>query len=156
MARNELKTLIRVHKFELDEKQRKLGNLLRFEQALLNRKVLLAERFRQEEEAANISPVAALTFGAYVDWHVEENKRVDRALEENRQEIILMREEIMEAYQELKTLEITQENREKRELAELERKINAVLDEIGLTLYRRKQLQNEEEQDNSAPDAVSN
>ena len=156
MARNELKTLIRVHKFELDEKQRKLGNLLRFEQALLNRKVLLAERFRQEEEAASISPVAALTFGAYVDWHVEENKRVDRALEENRQEIILMREEIMEAYQELKTLEITQENREKRELAELERKMNAVLDEIGLTLYRRKQLQNEEEQDNSAPDAVSN
>ena len=138
MAKNELKTLIRVHKFELDEKQRKLGALLRFEQALLNRKVLLAERFKQEEEAANVSPVAALTFGAYVDWHVEENKRVDRALEDNRQEIILMREEIMEAYQELKTLEITQENREKRELAELERKMNAILDEIGLTLYRRR------------------
>lgn len=31
------------------------------------------------------------------------------------------------------------ENREKREAAELERKNNAVLDEIGLTLYRRKQ-----------------
>ena len=141
MAKNELKTLIRVHKFELDEKQRKLGALLRFEQALLNRKVLLAERFKQEEEAANVSPVAALTFGAYVDWHVEENKRVDRALEDNRQEIILMREEIMEAYQELKTLEITQENREKRELAELERKMNAILDEIGLTLYRRRKAE---------------
>lgn len=141
MAKNELKTLIRVHKFELDEKQRKLGALLRFEQALLNRKVLLAERFKQEEEAANVSPVAALTFGAYVDWHVEENKRVDRALEDNRQEIILMREEIMEAYQELKTLEITQENREKRELAELERKMNSILDEIGLTLYRRRKTE---------------
>lgn len=141
MAKNELKTLIRVHKFELDEKQRKLGALLRFEQALLNRKVLLAERFKQEEEAANVSPIAALTFGAYVDWHVEENKRVDRALEDNRQEIILMREEIMEAYQELKTLEITQENREKRELAELERKMNAILDEIGLTLYRRRKTE---------------
>lgn len=141
MAKNELKTLIRVHKFELDEKQKKLGALLRFEQALLNRKVLLAERFKQEEEAANVSPVAALTFGAYVDWHVEENKRVDRALEDNRQEIILMREEIMEAYQELKTLEITQENREKRELAELERKMNAILDEIGLTLYRRRKTE---------------
>ena len=50
-----------------------------------------------------------------------------------------MRDEIREAYQELKTFEITQENREKREAAELERKNNAVLDEIGLTLYRRKQ-----------------
>lgn len=151
MAKNELKTLIRVHKFELDEKQRKLGALLRFEQALLNRKVLLAERFKQEEEAANVSPVAALTFGAYVDWHVEENKRVDRALEDNRQEIILMREEIMEAYQELKTLEITQENREKRELAELERKMNAILDEIGLTLYRRRKTEESAGEPDGAP-----
>lgn len=153
MAKNELKTLIRVHKFELDEKQRKLGALLRFEQSLLNRKVLLAERFKQEEEAANISPVAALTFGAYVDWHVEENKRVDRALEENRQEIILMREEIMESYQELKTLEITQENREKRELAELERKMSAILDEIGLTLYRRRKAEEANSEQNETETA---
>ena len=55
-----------------------------------------------------------------------------------------MRDEIREAYQELKTFEITQENREKREAAELERKNNAVLDEIGLTLYRRRQEENAE------------
>lgn len=146
MAKNELKTLIRVHKWELDEKQRKLGNLLRFEQALMNRKALLARRFIEEEQAANASPVAAVTFGAYVDWHVEETKRVERALEDNRQEIVMMRDEIMEAYQELKTLEITQENREKRELAELERKMNAILDEIGLMLYRRKKEEAGEEE----------
>ena len=56
-----------------------------------------------------------------------------------------MRDEIIEAYQELKTLEITQENRDKRELAELERKTNAMLDEIGLTLHRRRQEQEQEE-----------
>ena len=146
MAGKDLKPLIRVHKFELDEKQRKLGNLLRFEQALQNRKILLAKRFVEEEQAANSNSVAALTFGAYVDWHIEENKRVDRALEENRQEILLMRDEIIEAYQELKTLEITQENRDKRELAELERKTNAMVDEIGLTLHRRRQEQEQEEE----------
>ena len=145
MAGKDLKTLIRIHKFELDERQRKLGNLLRFEQALENRKILLAKRFIEEESAANESPIAALTFGAYVDWHVEENKRVDTALKETREEISFMRDEIMEAYQELKTLEISQENREKRELAELERKTNAMLDEIGLTLHRRKKTEEAEE-----------
>ena len=144
MAAKSLKPLIRVHKFELDEKQRKLGNLLRFEQSLQNRKILLAKRFKEEEAAANSNQVAALTFGAYVDWHIDENRRVDRALEENRQEILLMRDEIIEAYQELKTLEITQENREKRELEEIERKVNAMLDEIGLTLHRRRQEQETE------------
>ncbi len=152
MAGKDLKTLIRVHKFELDEKQRRLGNLLRFEQALQNRKILLAKRFIEEEQAANSSPVAAITFGAYVDWHLEENKRVDRALEENRQEIMLMRDEIIEAYQELKTLEITQNNRDKRELAELERKTNAMLDEIGLTLHRRRQEQEKEEDGENVSD----
>lgn len=149
MAGKDLKTLIRVHKFELDEKQRKLGNLLRFEQALQNRKLLLAKRFVEEEQAAKSNSVAALTFGAYVDWHIEENKRVDRALEENRQEILLMRDEIIEAYQELKTLEITQENRDKRELAELERKATAMLDEIGLVLHRRRQEQDREDEKHS-------
>ena len=152
MAKNELKTLIRVHKFELDERQRKLGNLLRFEQSLENRKILLAERFRQEEAAANESPV-----GAYVDWHVDENRRVDRALADVRQEILDMREEIRAAYQELKTLEITQENRDKREAAEEERKNNAVLDEIGLTLYRRnKRAESEEDEtdENAKTDSV--
>ena len=139
MAKNDLKTLIRVHQFELDEKRRQLGNLLRFEQSLENRKILLAKRFKEEEEAAKSDQTAALTFGAYVDWHIDEIKRVERALVDARQEIALMRDEIREAYQELKTFEITQENREKREAAELERKNNAVLDEIGLTLYRRKQ-----------------
>lgn len=147
MAKNDLKTLIRVHQFELDEKRRQLGNLLRFEQSLENRKILLAKRFKEEEEAAKSDQTAALTFGVYVDWHIDETKRVERALADARQEIALMRDEIREAYQELKTFEITQENREKREAAELERKNNAVLDEIGLTLYRRRQEENESEED---------
>lgn len=147
MAKNDLKTLIRVHQFELDEKRRQLGNLLRFEQSLENRKILLAKRFKEEEEAAKSDQTAALTFGAYVDWHIGETKRVECALADARQEIALMRDEIREAYQELKTFEITQENREKREAAELERKNNAVLDEIGLTLYRRRQEEDSAEED---------
>ena len=150
MAGGALKTLIRVHRFELDEKQRKLGNLLRFEASLENRKKLLAKRFKEEEEAAKTDQTAALTFGAYVDWHIEENKRVDRALEDARREIEAMRDEIRDAFREIKTLEIAQENREKKEQAEENRKMNATLDEIGLTLYRRNQ--EEEAENNDADD----
>lgn len=145
MANGALKTLIRIHRFELDEKQRKLGNLLRFEASLENRKILLAKRFKEEEEAAKDDPTAALTFGAYVDWHIEENKRVDRALEDARREIEAMRDEIRDAFREIKTLEIAQENREKKEQAEENRKTNAALDEIGLTLYRRNKNEENEE-----------
>lgn len=138
MAGHDLKTLIRLHKWTLDEIQRKLGNLLRFESALLNRKELLKRQYDEEERIAGDNQIAALTFGAYVDWYVKEKERVEQALEDNRREILKVRDELLEAFQELKTFEISQENRERREKEELERKMNRVLDEIGLNLYRRK------------------
>lgn len=137
MAGHDLKTLIRLHKWTLDEIQRKLGNLLRFEAALMNRKELLKRQYDEEERIAGDNQIAALTFGAYVDWYVKEKERVEQALEDNRREILKVRDELLEAFQELKTFEISQENREQREKEELERKMNRVLDEIGLNLYRR-------------------
>lgn len=139
MAKNDLKALIRLHKWELDEIQRKLGNLLRFEEALIKRKELIRRQYEEEERTANENQIAALTFGAYVDWYVQEKEKVEQAIEETRQEILRVRDELLEAFQELKTIEISQENREKREKEELERKMGIILDEIGLNLHRRKQ-----------------
>lgn len=151
MAGKDLKTLIRLHKWDLEDKQRKLGQLLRFEAALYNRKDLIRRQYEEEERVANENQVAALTFGAYVEWYIAERDRVNRAIVENEAEILKVRDEILEAFQELKTFEITQENRHKREMAELERKMNAVLDEIGLNLYRRKQEENKDGEEGETP-----
>ncbi len=151
MAGKDLKTLIRLHKWDLEDKQRKLGQLLRFEAALYNRKDLIRRQYEEEERVANENQVAALTFGAYVEWYIAERDRVNRAIAENEAEILKVRDEILEAFQELKTFEITQENRHKREMAELERKMNAVLDEIGLNLYRRKQEENKDGEEGETP-----
>lgn len=151
MAGKDLKTLIRLHKWDLEDKQRKLGQLLRFEAALYNRKDLIRRQYEEEERVANENQVAALTFGAYVEWYIAERDRVNRTIAENEAEILKVRDEILEAFQELKTFEITQENRHKREMAELERKMNAVLDEIGLNLYRRKQEENKDGEEGETP-----
>lgn len=150
MAQKDLRTLIRLHKWALDDKQRKLGQLLRFEAALYNRKDLIARQYAEEERVANENQTAALTFGAYVEWYIAERDRVIQAIEENKLEILKVRDEIFDAFQELKTFEITQENRDKREKEELERKMGAVLDEIGLNLYRRKKSEEAELQKNPA------
>ncbi|MCQ2913879.1 MAG: hypothetical protein MJ247_01635 [Alphaproteobacteria bacterium] len=140
-----IKTLIKLEKTRLDEKQRALGRLLRFEKSLKNRKILLANQFIEEEKVAKIDQVAALTFGAYVDWNINENKRVDKALAETKSEIRVMRIDIRESFREIKTLEIVLENRRKRARMEQERKDNAFLDEVGLNLYRRRQEEDREE-----------
>jgi len=141
MAKNDLKTLIRLHKWQLDEKRKELGQHLRFEAALLKRKELLARRYAEEDAVARENPAAAVTFGLFVDWYIKEQRTADGALAETRAKIAQVRDEIYEAFRTLKTYEITQDNRDKREKAELERKMNAILDEIGLTLYRRRKAE---------------
>lgn len=145
MAKSSLKTLIRLHRFLLDEKRKELGRHLRFEAALIKRKELLHARYLEEEAVANSNPVASVTFGQFVDWYISEQRTADSALEAVRVQIEKARDEIMEAFQTLKTYEITQDNREKREKAELERKMGLILDEIGLVLNRRRKEQDSEQ-----------
>ena len=141
MAKNSLKTLIRLHKFLLDEKRKELGRHLRFEAALMKRKELLEARYAEETAVAEQNPYAAVTLGKFIDWYLDEQKKADDALAAVRAQIEQVRDEIMEAFQTLKTYEITQSNRDKREKAELERKMTAVLDEIGIVLNRRRKMQ---------------
>lgn len=151
MAKNDLKTLIRLHKWQLDEKRKELGQHLRFEAALIKRKELLARRYAEEDAVAKENPAAALTFGLFVDWYIKEQRQADAALVETRAKIIQVRDEIYEAFRTLKTYEITQDNRDKREKAELERKMSQVLDEIGLTLNRRLKLEEAQAARENAP-----
>ena len=141
MAKNSLNTLIRLHKFSLDEKRKELGRHLRFEAALMKRKELLEARYAEETAVAEQNPLAAVTLGKFIDWYLDEQQKADDALVAVRAQIEQVRDEILEAFQTLKTYEITQSNRDKREKAELERKMTAVLDEIGLVLNRRRKMQ---------------
>ena len=150
MAKNDLKTLIRLHKWRLDEKRKELGQHLRFEAALIKRKELLDKRKAEEEKTVAAVPASAVTFGLFVDWYVREQRKADAALDEVRAKIEKVRDEIYEAFRTLKTYEITQDNREKREKAELERKMSLILDEIGLVLNRRRKTEENDERENAA------
>lgn len=138
--------LIKLKQLLLDDRLSSLAKLYRFEQSLQNRKILLKNKLLEEEHASKENSVAALTFGAYVEWNIAENKRVDRAIINAQHDIDVMRELIREAYKEKKVFEIIRENRLKRELDELQRKENLFMDELGQTLFRRRQA---EEQNNA-------
>ncbi|MCQ2966660.1 MAG: hypothetical protein MJ250_08010 [Alphaproteobacteria bacterium] len=138
--------LIKLKQLLLDDRLSSLAKLYRFEQSLQNRKILLKKKLLEEEIASRENSVAALTFGSYVEWNIAENKRVDRAIINAQHDIDIMRELIREAYKEKKVFEIIRENRQKRELAEIQRKENLFMDELGQTLFRRRQA---EEQSNA-------
>lgn len=140
MATKELQTLIRLRKFEVDERQRAMAVLLRREENILNGLDALA--IEKQAEAAfmeNAGIWEGTTYSAYLQhWEVRRQQFMD-ALAQIRALIEKARDELSDAYRRLKTFEITKEMRDEEELREENRLEQIDLDEMGLDLHRRKQ-----------------
>ena len=139
MAKKDLHTLIRVRKWEVDEKQRAVGLLLRDEEKIIEFQAALDREL--EEEKAMVSQVAANergTFEPYIRRWRQRRNNLDAALILLRRKIEEAREELAEAYRRLKTFEITQDQRDKAEQKEEDRLEQISLDEMGIDLHRRK------------------
>lgn len=135
-----LKTLIRLARFNVDEKQRALVALQSREDEMLaaierNEEELKAEQQVAAQDACGVGFLYANYHQAYMD----RRQRLHATLANLRQQIEIARDELAEAFREQKTYEVTQANREKKERLEAEAKEQAFLDEVGLTIHRRKE-----------------
>lgn len=136
----DLKNIIRVQEWEVDEKRRKLGELLRLAEELEDQARRLEEELVREQAAARASPEeAGILYGNYAETVIMRRAYIAQSIARTEKEITAARDDLREAYRELKKYQVAQENREKREALELARKDQAFLDEVGLQGFRRKQ-----------------
>jgi len=140
VARKDLHTLIRIRKWDVDEKQREVAAFMRREESILANQAALAEEMRAEMAlASQTSPTERYTLVPYLSRCEERKKNMDALLVEVRRAIEVARDELADTFRRLKTFEVTQEAREAKEEAEEARLNQIELDEMGLTLHRRKQ-----------------
>lgn len=134
-----LKTLIRLSKFNVDEKRRALTALQAREDHVLEEIRQAELRLAYEHKMATENPTTVgFAFPAFYRAWTQQRHTLDQALQAVRQQIELARDELAEAFREQKTYEVTQANREKREREEADRKEQIFLDEVGLTMHRRR------------------
>lgn len=135
----DLGVLIRLHKHELDEKRRVLGELYG-EMALLERERRELERaFVQEKEAvARMDDQIPFTFADYAETVRRQRQELDEREAAMEKAIERAKESLMETFAELKKYEMTQEERDRLEAEERQFKENAAMDAIGLEGFRRK------------------
>lgn len=137
--KKDLHTLIRLRKWDVDEKQRALAVLLRQEEEVIARQRALEEEVQAEIAFAGQAPLEQrTTLAPYLKRADGFRMRLAAALNEVRRQIAAAQENLAEAYRRLKTFEITQEQRDAAEAAEENRLENIELNELGLTLHRRK------------------
>jgi len=140
MARKGLHTLIRLAKFDVDEKQRILSALQSREDSILAAMAAARAQLAHEQQVAAADPSGAgRLFGAYAAAWLARRAEMERILAQVRQQIETARDDLAEAFRQQKTYEITQANREKREQEEADRKEQSFLDEVGLNIYRRRE-----------------
>ncbi|MEQ8664808.1 MAG: flagellar export protein FliJ [Rhodospirillales bacterium] len=134
----DLQNLIRLNEWEVDEKRRKLGELLRLMANLEAQAKALEEELVREQHKAGENPVeGGLLYGAYAETVIERRERIKDSIEKMEEAITEAREELRVAYLELKKYEIAQENRDKKMAREAARRETMEYDEVGLQSYRQ-------------------
>ncbi len=139
MAAKGLKTLIRLSRWQVDERRRILVALQAREDEI---KAVLDGHYRQlpaeQAIAAQDSTGSGFFYGAFADAWLDRRDQLLAMLGELAGQIEQARDELAEAFRQQKTYELTQTARERREREEADRKEQAALDETGLNIYRRR------------------
>lgn len=138
----EIKTLIRVQSWSVDEQRRMLNQLLDREHVLIEDGERMDRQLLAEQQVAAADPaMAGFAYAAYAKNHRVKRDNINTLLTALRVEIEQQREALAEAYRELKVLEEVQKNWLKAEQAEEARRQQIDLDEIAQNLHRRQQAE---------------
>ena len=136
-----LKTLIRLHRWHLEEKRRKLAELERLRSELTAQTRRLEERLAAEALVAEGSDEGRYAYGAYAASIISRREKLAASIEESQHAIGLAHDEVNEAFREVKKHEIAERIRDRRAQAVLARREQALLDEVGLNMHYRRRHQ---------------
>jgi len=145
MAKGDLHAIIRLNKMEIDDLRRRIGALQQREDELTARDHELDAQLTRESAAADAHPEAAFTFQYFLSAHRRRKDEVAATMAQVRAELAKERDALASLFRQRKTYELAQEARDRRAAAEITRKDQAVLDEIGLTMHRRRRAEDAED-----------
>ncbi|TCS63474.1 flagellar export protein FliJ [Varunaivibrio sulfuroxidans] len=135
-----LDNLIRLGEWNVDEKRRQLSDLLKLMADLERRVRELDDEVEREKFAARSKPSeSGMYYGSYIKAALKRRENLMDSLEQMDPVVTAARDELADAFQDLKKVEITQRNRDQREARERDRREQAFLDELGQESHRRRQ-----------------
>jgi len=135
----DIRSLIRLHDWEVDEKRRALGDLLGTASALEARAQQLEDDLVVEQKAASESPAeAGMYYGNFAEACIARREEFAKSIAEVETQILEAREILAEVYRELKKYEVVQANRDAAETAETARRDQIMLDELGIQAFLKR------------------
>lgn len=133
-----LDTLIRLHRWQVDERRRQVAELEGFAEKLRQDLVKLAEERAAESAAAGTNLLTRHVYPGYIRRALHRQKTLEQSLAETEQQIVAARDALAEAFQELKRYEIAQANRERLRMNAAARRERIETDAIAIENFRRR------------------
>lgn len=131
-------SLIRLHRFQVDEKRRKLAELELMLEEFRSRERELEAQVLAEQKKAGISDVAHFAYPMFAKSVIRRRQNILNSIEDIERQLVVAKDELAGAFRELKKYEIIEDNRKQKRRKEAMRVEQAQLDEIALGLHRRQ------------------
>lgn len=133
-----LDTLIKLHRFHLDEQRRHVAECETLADKLRAELQRLDEEKVEEQQVAGNSHEASFTYSGYARVLIDRRKKLLQSIDETEQQIVSARTALADAFAEVKRYEIAAANRLLAKHRGLERVRQQELDEVALSGFRRK------------------
>jgi len=131
-------SLIRLHRFQVDEKRRKVAELEIMLAEFRNREQELEVQVQLEQKRAGISDVAHFAYPMFAKSVIRRRENILNSIAEILQQLEAAKEELAGAYQELKKYEIMQDGSKRRARKEMALMEQVQLDDIAIDMHRRR------------------
>ena len=133
-----LDSLIRLHRWQLDERKRDLATLEDLAAKLNEEREKLEREDKREQLVAAASPEAAFAYAGYARGLIDRRRKIEQSQAEIVDQIARAREALAQAFQEAKRYEIAAANRVKVQEQRDAKRQQRVLDDLGVEGFRRK------------------
>ncbi len=131
--------LIRLHKWQLEEQQRQLAQLEGLQQQFVGRIRILDAEVAAESAAAGAASETGHVLGGYIQASLQRRRNLEQSAAGAQSQIDDVREQVAEAFQELKRFELAHEQHLGRERKAAKRRERVQEDELGINMFRRRQ-----------------
>jgi flagellar export protein FliJ len=133
-----LDTVIRVQKWQLDERRVQLAELERLEARLKGEAEKLVRELESEQRVAANDDEARSAYANYAVALLDRQAKLSASIAEVEEQIQRARDALAECFQEVKRYELAAANRRSRERAHINRKMQIAQDEMALQIFRRR------------------
>ena len=134
-----LETLIRLNEWSVDQKRRKLGDLSRLINGFEVELKKLEQDLLNEQAAAAASPnEGGFLYGYYANRVIDRRSIIHISIDQLEKDADGAREELSEAYREMRKFKTALDARKAGEKAELDKKEQIELDEVAIGTFNQK------------------